>query len=60
MPNIPQQAGANDARYVPDANGQRPVMPPPFSLPPFMPFGSYLCLEVGSHMFTAYLFIFCG
>nr|SVE80035.1 EOG090X03TK [Daphnia magna]SVE81232.1 EOG090X03TK [Daphnia magna] len=38
MPNIPQQAGANDARYVPDANGQRPVMPPPFSLPPFMPF----------------------
>nr|SVE75670.1 EOG090X03TK [Daphnia hispanica] len=38
MPNIPQQAGANDARYAPDANGQRPMMPPPFSLPPFMPF----------------------
>nr|SVE73472.1 EOG090X03TK [Daphnia atkinsoni] len=38
MPNMPQQAGVNDARYAPDINGQRPLMPPPFSLPPFMPF----------------------
>lgn len=42
LPNIAQQAAANDARYAPDANGQRPAMPPPFSLPPFMPFGMYL------------------
>lgn len=39
MPNIAQQAAANDARFAPDANGQRPAMPPPFTLPPFMPFG---------------------
>nr|SVE76303.1 EOG090X03TK [Daphnia longispina] len=38
MPNIAQQAAANDARFAPDANGQRPAMPPPFTLPPFMPF----------------------
>lgn len=42
LPNIAQQAAANDVRYAPDANGQRPAMPPPFSLPPFMPFGMYL------------------
>lgn len=42
---MPQQAGVNDARYAPDINGQRPLMPPPFSLPPFMPFGMYLGLN---------------
>lgn len=39
MPNIAQQAAANDGRNAQDAYGQRPVMPPPFSLPPFIPFG---------------------
>lgn len=39
MPNMAQQVGVNDARNAPDANGQRPVMPPPFSFPPFIPFG---------------------
>nr|CAG4646938.1 EOG090X03TK [Megafenestra aurita]SVE92306.1 EOG090X03TK [Megafenestra aurita] len=38
MPNMAQQVGVNDARNAPDANGQRPVMPPPFSFPPFIPF----------------------
>nr|SVE75040.1 EOG090X03TK [Daphnia dolichocephala] len=38
VPNIAQQGAANDARYAQEANGQRPLMPPPFSIPPFMPF----------------------
>lgn len=41
MPNIAQPVGMNDGRNATDANGsqQRIVMPPPFSLPPFIPFG---------------------
>lgn len=44
MPNPPvniQPHAANDIRGATD-NTQRPVMPPPLVLPPFIPFGK-LC-----------------
>nr|CAG4636899.1 EOG090X03TK [Ceriodaphnia reticulata]SVE72853.1 EOG090X03TK [Ceriodaphnia reticulata] len=38
MPNVAHQGAANDGRNAADVSAQRPVMPPPFSLPPFIPF----------------------
>lgn len=42
MPNVAQPAGINDSRNnMANAAGAQlpPMMPPPFSLPPFIPFG---------------------
>lgn len=39
FPNMPQQAAGNEGQNNHEPGAQRPMMPPPFSLPPFMPFG---------------------